>query len=559
MSRGRVVAPALLLAALYGALFVGTTWPLYRAPASTVLDTASLYGDRDFIQRDTNLSLWVLAWTSHALLHEPRNLFHGNAFHPARWSVALSEHMLGVLPLFAPVYWTTGNPVLAHQVALAGSFVLAGLAMAAYVFHWTRDHLAATTAGVFFAFAPYRFWQMGNVHVISIQYLPLVLLGIDWALGGRRRAGGMLVAAMLALSALCSYYVGYAAFVMAGAYTAMRVAARRRLAGAGAVAAGTLVAAAGVGLVSIPYVLLRAGGSIPDHGADRFAGFGFLGPVRFGVRGLLSFFVLPRNDFIPQFVGWTVIALAVVALARATRAPRGALLAVAIAGAVLYLGPVLHRPWKVPLPYWVLADVIPGWSSMRVPERFGVLVTVTAAALGGMGLATLRASPAGRGHRIVAAAAAPLAATLFLFEVAPRRLDGFPQAASLRELPPVYAWLAEHGDGGPLLELPTNRYDFYRQSVYMYRSVFHHLPLANGYTGYPPAGFGEIMDAAAVAADPAWLERLLGLVPLRWIVLHRAELPATEADALERTLRTRLQRRARFGDDVLFEVPTTEG
>jgi hypothetical protein len=139
-------------------------------------------------------------------------------------------------------------------------------------------------------------------------------------------------------------------------------------------------------------------------------------------------------------------------------------------------------------------------------------------------------------------------------EVTPRGLAGFPQATA-STVPPVYRWLARHGDGGALIELPTNRYDFYRQSVSMYRSVFHRLPLANGYTGYPPKSYDEIMDAAALAANPAYLERLLGLVPLRWIVLHRGDVPAADADALERTLAARLRLRERFGDDVLFEVP----
>jgi hypothetical protein len=348
--------------------------------------------------------------------------------------------------------------------------------------------------------------------------------------------------------------VGYAAFVMAGVYLAVRVAARRQLAGVGAVAAGGLVAAVVVALVSIPYVLLRQDGSIPDHGADRFAGFGFLGMVRFGVGGLLSFFVWPRTDFIPQFLAWTVIALAVLGLVRASRVPRVALAMVALTGVVLSLGPMLHRPRKIPLPYWWLAEVVPGFSSMRVPERFGVLATVGACALAGFGLAALSARLSARGRRVAAASLAPLAALLMMAEVTPRGLAGFPQATAAT-VPPVYRWLAEHGDGGALIELPTNRYDFYRQSVFMYRSIFHRLPLANGYTGYSPKGYDEIMDAAALAATPAYLERLLSLVPLRWIVLHRGDLPASDADALERTLAGRLRLRERFGDDVLFEVP----
>src|SRR5207245_5739623 len=131
------------------------------------------------IQRDINLTLWTLAWDTHALRTDPLHLFDANTFYPARYSLALSEHKLGNVPFFAPVYLATGNPVLAHQATLLLTFVLAGLAMAAYALYWTGDRPTALAAGFLYAFAPYRLWQFGNLHVVSIQYLPLALLGVD--------------------------------------------------------------------------------------------------------------------------------------------------------------------------------------------------------------------------------------------------------------------------------------------------------------------------------------------------------------------------------------------
>src|SRR5262249_58934559 len=119
-SRGRLRSvgwPAVAVAAgLYAAAAVAITWPLYRHPTTSVLDTPSLYGESAvLIQRDINLTLWTLAWDAHALVTDPRHVFDANAFHPAPYSLALTEHMLGNVPLFGPVYWATGNPVLAHQ------------------------------------------------------------------------------------------------------------------------------------------------------------------------------------------------------------------------------------------------------------------------------------------------------------------------------------------------------------------------------------------------------------------------------------------------------------
>src|SRR5262245_43078770 len=138
----------LVCAALTALLTVVVTWPLFATPASRVLDATSIYGGASsLVQRDINLTMWVLSWDCHALATSPFGLFDANAFYPARMSLALSEHMLGNVPLFGPVYAATTNPVLAHQAALLATFVLAALAMRAYVLHWTRDEAAALAAG----------------------------------------------------------------------------------------------------------------------------------------------------------------------------------------------------------------------------------------------------------------------------------------------------------------------------------------------------------------------------------------------------------------------------
>ena len=62
------------------------------------------------IERDIYLTTWILAWDTHALTHDPTHLFQANVFYPAPSSLARSEHMLGSVPLFAPVYLATGNP-----------------------------------------------------------------------------------------------------------------------------------------------------------------------------------------------------------------------------------------------------------------------------------------------------------------------------------------------------------------------------------------------------------------------------------------------------------------
>lgn len=548
---------------LYACATVVLAWPLSRAPATTVLDAGSLYGPAGaaLVQRDINLTMWTLAWVSRAVVTDPVHLFDANVFYPARSTLACSEHMLGNAPFFAPVYLVTGNPVLAHQLTLAASFVVAGLAMAAYVYYWTRDRLAAVAAGFFFAFAPYRVWQLGTLHVVSIGYLPLVLLGVDATLDGRDgwRAVAGLSAALL-LSSLCSFYVGYATFTLAGVYLVTgtvwrgRRALRRVAPALGAIA----VAVVGVAVVSAPYVMFQRSGVIRDYTQPGATSLALLSMVKLGPTGLLACFIARRCESIPQFLTYGALVLGIFGVCATSRWPRWPLVILAAVAVVLSLGPTLPiGPQAVPLPWRWLAATVPGFSAMRIPQRFGAVVTTAVMGLAGLGLAAVRGGLERRGRRALAGWLAVLAVGVVVAEATPGGLRALPMPVG-DGVPALYRWLGVHGDDGPLLELPVHpgaRRFLHRQSLVMYYSTFHWLPMVNGYSSYPPPVFTEVMTVAEDLPAPAALDGILERIALRWVVLHRDELSDAEWPAWERTLSRKLSRVAEFGDAVLYEVP----
>ena len=105
-------------------------WPLPREAATQLLDARAFYGAGGWLfAPDAPLVQWILGWDTHALTTAPWRLFHANIFHPAPWTLALSEHLLGYWPLFGPVYLTTANPTLAYNVTILASFALSGLSL----------------------------------------------------------------------------------------------------------------------------------------------------------------------------------------------------------------------------------------------------------------------------------------------------------------------------------------------------------------------------------------------------------------------------------------------
>jgi hypothetical protein len=276
--------------------------------------------------------------------------------------------------------------------------------------------------------------------------------------------------------------------------------------------------------------------------------------MRFGLGGLLGNYLVPGRDTFPHFLTYTALGLAAVALLRRPGHPRAALVAVAVGGIVLGLGPVLFTPWGVvPLPYQLFVETVPGFSAMRVPYRFGALASLGVVSLAGLGLAALRRLLRDRGRTRVAAVLPVLMIAAGLAESTPHDLRPAPMAVG-DGVPAAYRWLAAHGDGGPLLELPTRPGGPVRESLAMYYSTVHWLPIVNGYTAYPPRPYLEIMKAARHLPAPAALAAILARARLRWILVHRDAIPEARWPGWQNTLVGALRPVADFGPERLFEV-----
>ena len=85
---GRAWRETALVALLLIALAVVLTWPATPRLGSAVHDLG-----------DPVLTTWILAWDVHALTTAPLRRFDANAFHPRRFTLAYTEHLLGLIPL----------------------------------------------------------------------------------------------------------------------------------------------------------------------------------------------------------------------------------------------------------------------------------------------------------------------------------------------------------------------------------------------------------------------------------------------------------------------------
>ncbi|MGC4903772.1 hypothetical protein ACLQ2Y_31125 [Micromonospora echinospora] len=185
--------------AILGSLLLAVvlTWPTMRHPATTIP------GDLG----DPTLQAWQVAWSGHALLNDPANLWHSNTFFPERYTYAYSDTLLGYAPFGmvgsgfeAAVIRYNVLYVLLHALAFLGAYALARQLGA--------NRWGGAVAGIAWAYAPWRLAHSGHLNILSSGGIALALAmlarGHGWSLRHgyrpeRRRPGwavaGWLVAA----------------------------------------------------------------------------------------------------------------------------------------------------------------------------------------------------------------------------------------------------------------------------------------------------------------------------------------------------------------------------
>lgn len=529
---------------------------------------------------DPLLVTWIMAWGVHALTTDPSNLFQANINYPADNSLAFSDHLLGLLPIFAPFYLGTGNPVLAHNGVFFFSFVMCGISMFLLVHYWTRNFWASLVAGCLYAFSPVRFGQYGHLSLLNLYWAPLVLLFFDRFLRSRRWGDLAGFAIFYWWQVLCAVYLGWFTTIAIAVYFLSHVTFVDRSLVSRALLPKFLTFAGLTLLILVPLHL-------PYYEVSWYWDYvRTLSDNVFWSADLLNYLNIPplMNDWyislfsfaksskgnwekylFPGFV--TIILVGIGSIPGnqgklfdgASQMKRSFWL-VLLTSFILSLGPFLilfDKNTHIPLPHLLLHYVVPGFNSMRVPARFGLMVSLAASVLAALGFLRLSQYLGSRSKfrrvplQVWQAGLAFLCIGLFVLELG---FKPFPLAKieTGHQVPPVYHWLAQWKPG-PIVEYPMENPDEFR---YKYFSTYHWLPIVSGLSGFVPPTHNLVKHQVLTLPSRKAVEFLSGL-GIRALVVHTGKLQPQEALKWRETKikEVGLVKVKEFGPDWVYAFP----
>lgn len=489
------------VALLFGLLTAIVTWP---QPAYWLTHA---HGHHDAL-----FSMWRLSWIAEALTSRPLALFDAPIFHPSVRTLAYSDAVLLQGVLATPAL-AAGAPVLpVYNVLLLMGPWMSALGTYVLVRSLTGQRWPAIIAGTIFGLLPYRIEHAMHLELQWSQWMPLTL----WALhrtieGGRVRHGVLTGVFVLAQFLSCIYYGVFLVILLAVVTPCLLLFTVRAPLGdiARALTAGAVLTMAPLAAYSAPYRANQEafGGRSPEEIALWSASpAGFLSaPLENRLYGqATSGLGQAEGRLLPGAIATGLMLLALLRPRRREVWVYGIALA---ASATLALG--THTPV-----YRLALLLVPPLSGLRAPARFGMLVALAVAVLAGLGTAWLIERV---GRRRLRQTICVLLVAGLAIEYASR----FGPLHPWSQRAPMYAAWLRTQPGGVVVELPAPRSHSLPlfEAEWSYLGRFHGHPLVNGYSGYYPRPYVDLLGALARFPSDESL-RALGTRDVRYIVLH---------------------------------------
>jgi len=442
----------------------------------TQMDAVTDFGDPLF-------SIWRIGWVFHQLAGDSRALFDANIFYPARLALTFSDSMLLPSLLTAPLLLGGLHPVTAYNIMVVASFGLS-----AFACYWLGRSLTGSSAagfigGLVFGFYPFRFEHYHHFELLMTWWIPLAIWAVHRFIATARVRYAIAAAVFTAAQLYSSMYLAvYFLWVAAAIAIVLMIRAPHAFR---SYVRGGLAGAAILIVLALPLTRVYASAHLSERPFDEVLNYSadLSDYLRADPRSSV-WSGRTLGDLKPEralFPGLTAIVLAVVALVPPWSRTRAAYAAALLFAVELSRG---HHGTIYPALYKSLTFM----QGLRVPARASLLVGFALAVLAAFAVKRIAA---GRPLRQMVWVTS-LLTVLLAADLQPRL-----QLERVWPAPPGIYALLDHRPDVVLAEFPLGLSPGARITdlPHMYFSVWHWLPMVNGYSGHAPYGYGDFQVA----------------------------------------------------------------
>ena len=560
--------------------------PLIGCMGDCYADLENLHGHGVGIMEliDTRLNTWILAWTQHALTTSNTALFDANAFYPATGALAGSEHLLAQALIGLPLAAFTDNAVLVYGFVLIATYVLLGISSLLFARWLTGSKAIALAVAIATMAMPWRTAELSHLQLLSASGFPLIwLFALRLMLGQGSRRDSIGLTLTLTLQLLASYYLSYLITFSLGIFGLVVLAMRgidwasiKKLAPPVLISYGILAA------VSIPYLERAARGELavtldPENpiGGDHLANSLAMLMPRFDT-------LWARNPgFEPAFfIPFTLLGLAFIAFAwlwpmkrlapgtitssdQRSQVAVVALSACCVFAFAMTLGSHIEvGEASIRLPSYWASLYVPGFSNLRAPHRWAIVIGTAMPILAALGVAWLvRLFPQEKtflsGRVSLRGFVMITVGILVAINLPWMRVPIRPALEGATRHERLYSAL-EQLPHGPVLEIPWHLEAILRDredSTYMLATTRHWRPILNGFTAHLPPPYLLLNRIAQGLPEASAVRRLSLLTDLRWIVVHWDLLPPGKKNAWQKIGSSGLVRVYQDAEGAIFSIP----
>ena len=177
---------------------------------------------------DALFLVWTTRWVNHAALRGWSTLWRPNIFVGNRLTLAYSDTLLPLAPIFGVLSWVTRSPALAFNVLSVGAWTLSLWASERLARRIVGSSATSIVAATAFTFSTMRLAQYRHLQLAFGCLLPMALLLLLRVLERPTMRRGVAFGALAAVLTLIASYYGIALLLCTGVMVAVHQVVRRQ-------------------------------------------------------------------------------------------------------------------------------------------------------------------------------------------------------------------------------------------------------------------------------------------------------------------------------------------